>query len=184
MSTATETTAVTTLPRTKPLPLDRYNFRILKGEAKRSQLKADGKGNNRYINFQVEIYNPETIRHNSDGVVYNIAGLKSNLMLMIETPADLTAAEKFMALLGMSGKLDQDNPDIESFVGKTYSNKAGAKQYELRKDPTFEQLQADPNAKGDVFVNPETGQPEVGYSIDCGFCLRDVYKATAPSISA
>lgn len=162
-----------TLPRNYGLPRDRYNFRI-----KKCEMKISNEKQNKYLALDVEIYAPDTIIHNQDGKTYNVAGLTSNKIVMIQTPRDLQACGAFMEKLGLSPVLDPESPDTEQFVGKCYSDIASGKQYEKRKDPSYEQLQANPNAKGDVMVNPDTGKPEVGYSVDCGFGVGNVAKAT------
>lgn len=162
-----------TLPRNLGLPRDRYNFRI-----KKCEMKISNEKQNKYLALDVEIYAPDTIVHNKDGKTYNVAGLSSNKIVMIQSPRDLQACGAFMQKLGLKPELDTENPDTEQFIGKYYSDIASGKMYEKRKDPTYEQLQTNPNAKGDVMVNPDTGKPEVSYSVDCGFGVGNVTKAT------
>jgi hypothetical protein len=169
-------TETTTLPKHIPINKDRYDFRILKVEKKVSAAKG-----NKYLAFTSEIYNPETIVSKIDGKTYNVAGLKFNKIVMIETEKDIEALYGFMRRLKLPETIDKENPDCEQFVGKCYSDDVKSKEYQRRKDPTYEQLQADPNAKGEVMINHETGKPEVGYTLDCPFGTTSVLTAMKPA---
>ena len=178
MSTNTNQSEAPQLPSNKPIMKDRYCFRITGAE-----MKLSGPGN-KYISVKSELYAPDTIIHNSDGKRYGVAGRKLNMTVMIHNDKAKADYNEFLKRLDLSPEADFDNPNTEQLVGKCFSTQVQSKKYENRKDPTFEQLAVDPNAKGDVMIDPDTGLPEYGYSLDGGFGTDNVRKPTVAAISA
>lgn len=166
----------TSLPRNLPINRDRYDLRI-----KTCGFKLSAKGN-KMLELDVEIYNPESISHPSGGK-YSVTGLSCRKYVMLETNNDLIEMAKFMQRLGLKPEINPENPDTEQFVGKCFSDIISPKKYEKRKTPTAEQLQKDPDAQGDVIIDPETGLPEISFGIDTGFGTKDVRKATKVAVT-
>jgi len=160
------------LPRNMQINRDRYDVRI-----KTCGFKVSAKGN-KMLELEIEIYNPDTIKHAATGLQYSVAGMSCRKYVMMQTNNDLLALAEFMKRLGLTPAIDAENPETEQFVGKCFSDIISPATYEKRKTPTAEQLQADPKAQGDVIVDPETGKPEVSYGIQTGFGTSDVRKAT------
>lgn len=166
---------IQTLPRTKQLPRDRYDFRI-----KAAKFEISSKGNKMFA-FGVEIYAPETVNLNTGGT-YSVAGLSCTKRVMLQTDENIREVnETFMPRLGLPAITDTDNPDCEQFIGKCFSDIAKSVKREQRKDPTAEQLAL--GQPGDVIIDHETGLPEVFYGIDTEFGLQNVKKPLKTNVA-